>query len=1032
MKQRSVPPARESSLKQSSFPIQSVLVFLVFATIINVIAFLYYQNETRNTKNDKRDDLSAISTLKENQIVSWCKERLADGDFFRTNAYFRPLIHEITANPQNEEVHQKLRSQLKTIKANHAYESVFVVNRDYKTIFSLSDNPDPVFENHYNCFCDTMKRVCMSDFFFNSKTHKINLDLCVPFYSETDSSHWMALLIFKVNPYLNLYPLIEKWPMPHKTAETIIFERRGNEIIYLNDLRYMPNTALTYTSEIKDTNQDILAPQHNEEIIEGLDYRGVKVLAEIRHIEGTPWYMATKIDATEVYSQLNNAFLLILTCVIVVSLSAGIVLYNIWKNNQRLHLSLLEENEQRLLESEKIAKATLLRMDALLKNLSDLAWVKDAEGHIISVNAAFEKAFNCRNEEVTGKTNFDLFPAEMADKYTRDDNWVVLNMRQSRLIEDYHDQEGKKHWVDTVKSPIFDENHSVIGTIGIARDITELIAQENKINHLNRMYAFLSEINKTIVRKPEQTYLFTEVCRIAVEYGHFDAAFMCEIKCDEPGYFPLQATVQLKNDQDKAVSGHQMKPEIDLRILLALKDGRTFIDNDPSDQMHPVCGVLNGDDRQCRSMGFFPILVRNETRYFLCLYSKQKAYFLDEDIQLIAELTSDISFSLNLTEHETHRLIAEERFRQVFENASLGMAMVLMNGNYLKVNRAFANMLGYQEEELNQKNYADVTHPDDIGITHDAISQFGKSPVGSTINFEKKYLKKTGEIVWVQISASMMPTLPDSDAYFITQILDITERRKSEEEIKKLNQELELRVAERTTELLAYTKELEAFSYSVSHDLSAPLRSILGFSSALKEDYYDKLDERGHDYINRVSNAVNRMSQLIKDLLSLSMITRQEAFFETIDISSMAKELVESIPHRGDLEIEINDNLTVTGDKGLVRIALENLLNNAIKYTANESHPRITLDSIKKEGTEYLRVSDNGVGFDMNYASKLFIPFQRLHSDAEFKGNGIGLAIVQRIINKHGGEILAESAPGQGARFIFRFHHKKASPEISF
>jgi len=223
-------------------------------------------------------------------------------------------------------------------------------------------------------------------------------------------------------------------------------------------------------------------------------------------------------------------------------------------------------------------------------------------------------------------------------------------------------------------------------------------------------------------------------------------------------------------------------------------------------------------------------------------------------------------------------------------------------------------------------------------------------------------------------------------------------------------------------ELAAANKELEAFSYSVSHDLRAPLRSIDGFSQALLEDYHDKLDEEGIDYLRRVRNETQRMGQLIDDFLQLSRLTRVELNFEKVDLSSMAHDIL--IQHQRDnpsrkVKNIVEDNLSVKGDEKLLKIMFENMLGNAWKFTSKKSKATIEFGQVKNKDEKVFFIRDNGAGFDNNYADKLFIPFQRLHSDEEFDGTGIGLGIVQRIINRHGGRIWVESEVGKGATFYF-------------
>ena len=247
---------------------------------------------------------------------------------------------------------------------------------------------------------------------------------------------------------------------------------------------------------------------------------------------------------------------------------------------------------------------------------------------------------------------------------------------------------------------------------------------------------------------------------------------------------------------------------------------------------------------------------------------------------------------------------------------------------------------------------------------------------------------------------------------------------------------LEQRVAERTHELeernetlrhnaaqlLAANTELDAFAYSVSHDLRAPLRSIDGFSQILLEDYAARLDEAGHDSLRRVRAATQRMGTLIDDLLKLARVTRTEIRAEAVDLSDMARdiaaELQRATPER-QVEFAIAPQLKARGDPRLLRVVLDNLLRNSWKYTAKQARPRIEFGSVEENGGHAFMVRDNGAGFDMKYADKLFGVFQRLHSAADFEGTGIGLATVRRIINRHGGRIWAEGAVDQGATFYF-------------
>ncbi|URD53208.1 ATP-binding protein [Chroococcidiopsis sp. CCNUC1] len=294
---------------------------------------------------------------------------------------------------------------------------------------------------------------------------------------------------------------------------------------------------------------------------------------------------------------------------------------------------------------------------------------------------------------------------------------------------------------------------------------------------------------------------------------------------------------------------------------------------------------------------------------------------------------------------------------------------------------------------------------------------------GETVIVDDLSLHRDGNVLHLEVRATPIREDCGNIVYAIVAFTDISDRRRAEQEIRELNQSLERRVSDRTAELEAVNKELEAFSYSVSHDLRAPLRQIDGFSQILLSRYTDKLDDRGKDYLQRIRGNTQQMGELIEGLLALSRVNRSELQRTEVNLSELATEIAaklqETQPER-QITWAIAPEIIVSGDARLLGVLLENLLNNAWKYTANQTQPRIEFSTLRQENGQVVYfVRDNGAGFNMNYASKLFVAFGRLHSPAEFPGTGIGLATVQRIVHRHGGQIWAEGKVGEGATFYF-------------
>ena len=352
-----------------------------------------------------------------------------------------------------------------------------------------------------------------------------------------------------------------------------------------------------------------------------------------------------------------------------------------------------------------------------------------------------------------------------------------------------------------------------------------------------------------------------------------------------------------------------------------------------------------------------------------------------------------------------------------FEHAAIGMAWFAADGRWLKVNRALCNLLGYSSEELLAKRFQDITYPDDLEADLEYVRQMLASEIRS-YQVEKRYFHKAGHIVWALLSVSLVRDEGGQELYFISQIQDITERKRVENEIRDLNRQME----RQNTELIAINKELESFSYSVSHDLRAPLRAIDGFSLALLQDCQDRLGPAEKEHLERVRAAAEHMGRLIDDMLNLARTARCELVRGKVDLSALAREILSAFqkaePERRVTSM-IAPDLTVEGDRTLLRVVIENLLGNAWKYTSKRPAARVEFGVQDEGGKKVYFVRDNGAGFDMKYADKLFGAFQRLHDGSEFPGSGIGLATVQRIIHRHGGQVWAEGAVGQGATFYF-------------
>ncbi len=382
----------------------------------------------------------------------------------------------------------------------------------------------------------------------------------------------------------------------------------------------------------------------------------------------------------------------------------------------------------------------------------------------------------------------------------------------------------------------------------------------------------------------------------------------------------------------------------------------------------------------------------------------------------VAVLTSAVGrrFSVQSLELDA----SEQRYRLLIEGVKdYAIFTLTPDGHVTSWNLGAERIKGYRADEIIGRHFSCFYPEEDI--RNGKPEQELRTAISEgRIEDEGWRVRKDGSKFWASV---VITALSDSAGHlqgFSKISRDITERKRAQDKIHELSKEME----RRNTELIAVNKELESFSYSVSHDLRAPLRAIDGFSLALLEDCQDRLGREERAHLQRVRAAAARMGQLIDDMLQLARTARCEMVHQSVDLSSLAQEIASQLqksePKR-QARFVIAPGLTVQGDRGLLRIVLENLLGNGWKFTSRQPDARVELGICRQNGQEVYFVQDDGAGFDMRYVDKLFGAFQRLHDVSEFPGTGVGLATVQRIIHRHGGRVWAEGAVGQGATFYF-------------
>jgi PAS domain S-box-containing protein len=1054
------------------------LIFVCLAAGIVAAGYFYYRNYEKHYRSEVERQLFAIAELKVGELVQWRKERLGDAGSLFKNAPFAALVRRFFEQPEDVDARRQLQGWIGKIQTSHQYDHVFLLDARGIERLAVPDSSEPVPVHLADNAVKVLHsgQVTFLDFHRDAPDRPIYLGVLVPILDESEASPPLGVLVLRIDPATYLYPLLQRWPTPSLTAETLLVRREGNEVVFLNELRFQKNTALTLRAPLDQKALPAArAALGQEGVMEGIDYRGVPVVAALRVIPDSPWSLVARMDAAEVYAPLRERLWQMVVLIGAVLLGTGAGTGWLWRQQRVRFYREGAETENRT-----------RRMATVVRDSNDAITIQDFEGRITAWNRGAELMYGYGEEEALQMSIGRL----TASGKVEEQNDFTRRLLAGEKISSFETQRVTKDgrlldvWLTVTK--LVDDAGKVIGIASTERDITE---RKREAEKASRMVTVVRDSNDAITIQDfegritawnhgaelmfgysEQEALKMKIWQLAptnkaAEQKDFNrrlfagekvTSFETQRVTKDGRVLDVWMTVtKLVDDAgnpiglastERDITARKRAEEEASRMVTVVRDSNDAI------TIQDFEGKITAWNRGAELMYGYseaealaanidrlttPGKVAEQKDFIRRLFAGERVTSFETqrvtkdgrvlDVWMtVTKLVDDAGNPIGLASTErdiTARKRAEEeasRMVTVVRDSNDAITIQDFEGKITAWNRGAELMYGYSEAEALAANIDRLTTPGKVAEQKDFIRRlFAGERVTS---FETQRLTKDGRLLDVWLTVTKLVDDAGKVIGIASTERDITERKRAVEEVHKLNANLEQRVIDRTAALEAANKELEAFSYSVSHDLRAPLRAMDGFSMALLEDCAGRLDGASQDHLRRIRAGSQRMAELIDDLLNLSQVTRTEMRRERLDLTALAEEIGAELQRaHPDRKVKsvVAPALTADADARMLRIVLNNLLDNAWKFTSKHEQACIEVGAREQDGQRVFFVRDNGAGFDMAYAGRLFGAFQRLHSTQEFEGTGIGLAIVQRIIHRHGGRVWAEGAVGQGATVYF-------------
>ena len=730
------------------FPAGLALVFIGLIAVISIAGWIFYQSQEQQVTNQITGDLTVIANLKSDQIVEWRRDRLSDADVLSTGGFFADgADHFLTYG--DAESREKILERFRELNRSVNYRNVMLVDPQGTVRLSLDPDavsPQPVRDQVARSLATG--RSGLTDLYRSSVQGSPRMDVIAPLIVRNDSpGRPVGAVVLTIDPGQYLYPYIQRWPVPSASAETLLVERQGDHVLWLNDIRFQNDTALALTMPLNQTDvPSVMAVLGKTGVFTGNDYRNVPVVSVLEPIPGSPWFLVTKVDAAEAYGPWRIQSGLIIILIFTTLAGATVIAGFLWQRRQKYYFRTLYAAESALREEEEKSRLALQAAGQRLRRFYDsglfgvIFWNMD--GKITDANDTFLSMTGySRSDLEAGSIDWgDLTPPEFRDR----DEEAVRELRAAGRNVPYEKEYLRK---DGSRLPIL---------------IAGAMLDEGRFNGV----AFVLDTSELRTARSE---LATEQRRYRELFDNMPVG----MSRSTPG---PDARILAANPADLRLFGAASPDE-----LLAAPPGSLYAN--PEDRLRFIDeltrnGTVNGMEIRFRTL--------KGTEFWGRISSKR--YVAEDGSVFFDNVVEDISLQKEAIENLR---LSEERFRGAFDRSTAGKSLTSApDGKLLQINQAFADMLGYSVEELREINWTDITYPADIPESQECIRCLIAGEKTS-YRMEKRYIHKTGRIVWGDVSTSLLRDSDGRPLYLITTILDITERKRAEDALVESRAKLE-------------------------------------------------------------------------------------------------------------------------------------------------------------------------------------------------------------------------------------------------